>query len=175
MSNDNFEIERKFLIKYPIDFNKANIVSKSAIEQIYLKDTQTRKNTRIRKRDFFDKKEYTITSKIRINDMKRIENEKCITEEEYDKLKQEADTRLNIINKIRYVIEYNGAFFEMDVFDFWENAAVLEIELEDEKSIVDFPPYIDIISELTNNRAFTNHAMAYKVPDITKLRFSPTL
>ena len=168
MNNDNFEIERKFLIALPIDFAKADIASKSKIEQIYLKDTAERKNTRIRKRVFKDVTEYTTTSKIRISNMKRIENEKDISQIEYELLKQQADKDLLPIQKIRYVINYKNQFFEIDVYDFWKNAAVMEIEMENENTKITFPPFIKIIAELTDDKSFTNHSMAKQVPDITK-------
>lgn len=168
MNNTNFETERKFLTEFPIDFSLANIVSKSEIEQIYLKDSETRKNTRIRKRVYESKEEYTLTSKIHITNMTRLENEKNISKSEYENLKKEADLNLHTIYKIRYVIEYKEQLFELDVYDFWENYAVLEIEMQNEHTKIEFPEYIKIICELTDDKSFTNHSIALKIPDIDK-------
>lgn len=165
MNANIFEIERKFLIEFP-SFEEAEIVSKSEIEQIYLRKTESRINARIRKRIFEDYIEYTTTQKIRISDIKRIEDERVITKEEYEILKSEADEALNPIIKKRIVVDYNNHLFEIDIYDFWESAAVLEIELKSENEEFEFPPFIKIISELTHDRRFSNHSMAKKIPDI---------
>ena len=62
----------------------------------------------------------------------------------------------------------SNSFFEIDVYDFWKNAAVMEIEMENENTKITFPPFIKIIAELTDDKSFTNHSMAKQVPDITK-------
>lgn len=168
MQKNIYEIERKFLIKYPSaeTLKLANIVSTSDIEQIYLERTEERPNARIRKRVFENKEEYTLTQKIRINDMKRIEDERIISRDDYEKLKLDADKSLKPIIKKRIVIEYKNNLFEIDIYGFWSDAAIAEIELEDEKEKFEFPPFIEIVKELTSDRRFTNHSMAKKIPDI---------
>ena len=170
MNTDKFEIERKYLIKMPTDevLKSLNIISESVIEQIYLVPTLKRPNARIRKRIFRENTEYTTTQKIRINDVKRIEDEKVISYEEYEELKREADTRLNTINKKRIVAEYKNQYFEIDIYGFWDMVAVMEIELESEKQGIDFLPDIEVLAELTSDRRFTNHSMAKKIPDISE-------
>ena len=163
-----FEIERKFLIKYPSEeaLKSANIISVSHIEQIYLTRTPVRPNARIRKRDYENQTEYTTTQKIRISDIKRVENERIISKEEYEDLKHEADKTLSTILKKRIVIEFRDNLFEIDIYDFWRDVAIAEIELKNENQQFEFPPFIDVITELTSDKRFTNHSMAKKIPDI---------
>ncbi len=170
LNTDKFEIERKYLIKMPCEsaLESMNIISKSKIEQIYLTPTPTRPNARIRKRVFKEATEYTTTQKIRINDVKRIEDERVISFEEYENLKKEADISVNTINKIRIVAEYNNQYFEIDIYDFWNDVAVMEIELESENQKIEFPPIIKILTELTSDKRFSNHSMAKKIPDISE-------
>lgn len=171
MQNNNLplEIERKFLIKKPgeAEFSKLNIVSESLIEQIYLKSENKAAGERIRKRVFENKISYTHTLKQKITNVKRIEIENEITKEKYEALKQRKDENLNIIFKKRYVFEYEGQFFEMDVFDFWGDVCFLELELKSEEQEISFPPYIHIIAEVTEDRRFTNRSIAKAIPDIS--------
>ena len=168
MNNDKFEIERKYLIKMPdkSEIETLNIVSESEIEQIYLTPTAIRPNARIRKRVYRDNTEYTTTQKMRINDVKRIEDERVISREEYEELKKEADQTLNVINKKRIVAEYKNQYFEIDIFGFWDDVAFMEIELKNENQSIDFPTEIKILAELTSDKRFSNHSMAKKIPDI---------
>lgn len=163
------EIERKFLISKPSDKEmiKFNIISKSYIEQIYLKAENNGISERIRKRVFENKTQYTHTQKRKITNAKRVEIEKEITGEEFESLKKRKDEHLKTICKIRYVFKYNNQTFEMDFFDFWDSVCFMEIELQDENDKIDFPPFVNLLCELTDDKKFTNHAIAKKVPDIT--------
>ena len=54
--------------------------------------------------------------------------------------------------------------FEIDLFPFWEDRAILEIELQDEAQPVEFPPEIEILKEVTEDRRYTNSSMAKEIP-----------
>lgn len=56
-----------------------------------------------------------------------------------------------------------GAFlynFEIDVYPFWNNQAILEIELSDANAPIDFPPFLNIIREVTGEYDFKNSTLA---------------
>ncbi len=167
----NYEIERKFLISLPdTDYILKNFKAEaSKITQTYLDLSDKNINARVRKREFSSKTEYTYTEKKRISDIKRIENEKVISEEEYESLLKMADKSLNAIKKTRIAFEYGEHIFEIDIFDFWDTFAFLEVELKEENEEIDFPPFIKILVEVTDKKEFTNHALAKNIPDLTKL------
>jgi len=163
MSEDKFEIERKFLIVYPdIEYLDANAV-KTEIVQTYLESAKGT-TARVRKRGLNGKFKYTHTVKQRISDMRRIEDEQEISPEQYEVLLKSADKSRNVIYKNRYCLNYKNQIFEIDVFPFWSDRAVMEIELTDESQHVDFPPMISIIREITLDRRYTNAAMAKTIP-----------
>ncbi len=161
--SDNLEIEKKFLIRYPdIEYLKT-ICDYTEIEQIYLK-SDGGKSERIRKRGRNGEYLYYYTLKIPLTDMTRIEEEKLITAEEYLSLQDRADHKCNIIYKTRYCVDYKGHTMEIDVFDFWKKQAFLEVELSSEDELFDVLPCIDIIRDVTNDKKYTNHALAYTIP-----------
>ena len=45
------------------------------------------------------------------------------------------------------MLAYEGKEFEIDVYPFWQDRAVMEIELADEAETVALPPEIEIIKE----------------------------
>ncbi|MGI6238806.1 MAG: hypothetical protein ACOYI5_04180, partial [Christensenellales bacterium] len=57
-----------------------------------------------------------------------------------------------------------GQVFELDIFPFWSDRALLEIELSDESDPVHLPPFIDVIREVTDDARYKNHAIAQAIP-----------
>lgn len=161
---ENYEIERKFMIEYPDIEYLTNNASCTEIVQTYLK-SEKGTTARVRKRGCAGKYTYTHTEKIRINDIKRIEKEREITREEYELLLLQADCERNTIYKKRFCLEYKNQLFEIDVFPFWADKAIMEIELDSEEQAIAFPPSIKIIRELSSDKRYTNAALARKIPD----------
>ncbi len=160
---EHLEIERKYLIAMP-DMAFLARLSVSEIEQVYLLSPQGGRE-RVRRRDYGDRVEYTHTVKRRISDLSRVESEREISAGEYDALLSFADPELRTIRKKRYLCPYLGECFEIDVFPFWDDHAVLELELQREDQTIAFPPEIRILRELTHDKRYTNSAMAREIPD----------
>ena len=164
MNTDCFEIERKFLIRYP---NQEWLFSHSEateITQTYLLKPAEGWSARVRKRGKNGIYVYTHTVKQRVSDMRRIEIEREISEEEYSELQKQIDPKRNVIYKTRCCLPYRGQMFEIDLFPFWSDRAILEIELKDESQIIEFPTEIEIIREVTEDKRYTNSSMAKEVP-----------
>lgn len=159
--SEPLEIERKFLIEYPdIDWLENNpCCNRVEITQTYLKSDRD-EEVRVRKR--FEKGEsaYFHTVKKRVSDVKRIEIENPISEREYLGLLKEADETMRPILKTRYVFEYNNHVFEIDVYPFWNDRAIAEIELDDENEEIVFPNEIKVIKEVTDDKAYKNSSLA---------------
>ena len=164
MNQNGYEIERKFLIQRPDDAWLEAKCRGSHIIQTYLKSEAPGYNERVRRREDKSAVVYTHTVKRRINDLRREEQEREISEAEYRALLQRADPERRVIEKRRYVLAYEGKEFEIDVYPFWQDKAVMEIELTDETETVKLPPEIEIIKEVTRDRRYTNAALAKAIP-----------
>lgn len=162
-NNTHFEIERRFLIRFPqADYLAAN-AKMTEIVQTYLLSEKGETN-RVRKRGAEGVYEYTHTIKRRISSVRRIEQEQVITEEEYVKLLKLADPQRRTIEKERWCLDYLGQTFEIDIFPFWRDRAIMELELRNERQEIIFPPQIEIIKEITDDGRYTNAALAKSVP-----------
>ena len=161
------EIERKYLIRMPdiTALSSKKGYSADRIEQTYLLDPTA--TTRVRRRERGDTVSYTRTSKRRISARACYEDEQVLTEAEYLALLDARDTALSPVKKTRHVFCENGLTYEIDVYPFWREAAILEVELEDEGQTPPIPDCISVIAEVTEDRRFKNRAMAEKIPDIT--------
>ena len=163
MNIDGFEIERKFLIAMP-DEAFLKTCSASAITQTYLVcDGNT--TERVRERAYPDHCEYTHTIKYKLNNMRRIEDERQIDEDTYTALLERADPARRPIRKVRYCFEHDGRLWELDVFPFWKNSAYLEIELTGENEAFTLPPGLRLKREVTDDPRYTNAALSLHIPE----------
>lgn len=157
------EIERKFLIKMP-DIEVLNTklnAKKSEIIQTYLRETTKGVERRVRQRGNDGDYSYYYTEKTPTDQSgTRIETEEKITEAEYLKLLLEADTAKHQIRKDRYCFVYNGLYYELDIYPFWKNQAILEIEVSDINKSIELPSQIEIIKDVTDDITYKNSSIA---------------
>lgn len=157
------EIERKFLIEYPdIDYleNMKNC-RKVPITQAYL-NTPEEGKFRVRKRGSGENAVYIKTVKMKINDLKRIEKETYLTEDEYNNYLSKIDYITGIISKDRYCIVDNDTYYELDVYPFWKDRATLEIELLSENQLYILPDFVKLIREVSHEPKYRNISLAQK-------------
>ena len=156
-----FEIERKFLIEYPDIKWLESIPNCQRIEiiQTYLKSDKD-EEVRIRQRGFDGHYIYFQTTKRRVSDVKRVEIERRLSEGEYIRLLMNADTTRRQIRKDRYCLTYDNQYFEIDVYPFWNDKAIAEIELSDENAEIKFPKQIKVIKEVTGDESYKNASLA---------------
>ena len=142
--NVPLEIERKYLIHFPDlkEISKMDAFKSSEIVQTYL-ISEYGETRRVRARETNGVKVYTKTEKIRISDITHIENESELTENDYE-----------------------GHTIEIDIYPFWDNVAIMEVELESEDEEILFPDFIKIIREVTHEKAFKNRKIAERIPDL---------
>jgi len=154
----HYEIERKFLISLPA-LPLPGEVSCEDIEQAYL-ITPPQISERVRGRAG----RFSHTVKIRVSGARAEEREEEITRAEYEKYLERRDPACAVIRKVRRVFLYENQRFELDVFPFWSDRALLEIELNDEADPVELPPFLRVIREVTDDERYKNHAIAQAIP-----------
>ena len=156
-----YEIERKYLIEYPdiswLEKNKT--CKKLEIIQTYLESNDD-EEVRVRQRGYEGNYIYTKTTKKNVNDLKRIEIEKRLSKDEYLDLLMKADSNKRPIRKTRYCLTYKNQYLEIDIYPFWDDKAILEIELNNEEQEVEIPKQLKLIKEVTNDPKYKNSALA---------------
>ena len=95
--------------------------------------------------------------------MSHYEDEKIISEETYNELLLCADEKRRTIKKTRYTIPYAMHIMEIDIYPFWKDRAILEVELQAEDEPFGIPPYIEIIKEVTSDKRYSNKALAKEI------------
>ena len=161
-----FEIEHKYLIRYPDPDLLRRFASPSEIVQTYLL-TDNNETERVRKRCADGRCTYTHTRKNWITDLTRVEIEDEISEEEYLALLSKADPKRTPVRKTRWVLPYEGQDFEIDVYPFWTDRAIMELETESEQQQVHIPEWIQVIREVSGEIAYSNSSIAIEIPEET--------
>ncbi len=126
------EIERKFRIKMPPKswLQSRENVRATGLVQCYL---TAREGWERRVRQATDaltgEVRCTLTEKTEAAGAVRTELEKDITPEEYEALLPEMLPGTPPLYKVRWSFPYGGHTIEIDCYPFWENEAILEVEL----------------------------------------------
>ena len=159
------EIERKYLIRYPdVRTLKAQKgVEQWEIVQIYLKVSGPGEARRIRQVVSGGEIKYYKTFKKRLTDLANEEDEGEIDQLEYIHLCQEQQPGCKPVGKTRYRIPYEGHILEFDIYPFWDDRAILEIELEHENEGAAIPEYVQIIRDVSADPAYKNRSLAENV------------
>lgn len=156
-----FEIERKFLIEYP-DIEKLEKLpncQRVEIIQTYLTAPEG-EESRVRQRGADGNYIYIQTTKKKVTGLKRVEVERRLTKDEYLRLLMDADPNCRPIRKTRYCLTYDNQYFEIDVYPFWDDQAIVEIELNDENDEIRFPADFKVMKEVTEDESFKNASLA---------------
>lgn len=155
----DIEVEKKFLIKYPEEAVLRRYgARKIDISQTYLLSDIG--SHRIRMRGCGGVVAYYETVKIRIHANSCHEFENTVTADEYNMLMQKADPDKHTIVKERYCFLFKGQYIELDIFPFWRDQALLEIELLDDDCGYELPPEIQVIADVSNDAHYKNNYLA---------------
>lgn len=157
-----YEIERKFLILRPDLLNLGTLCRIKEISQTYL--TASEGSVRVRRTEEKGEVTFIETCKRNVSALRRIEIERELTEDEYERRLAARDPRRQTIRKTRYCLPYAGHVFEIDVFPFWTHQAIMEVELKNENEEFTLPPFIKILREVSEDPAYSNHSLAREIP-----------
>ena len=162
----NKETEKKFLIKYPSKELLEGIEKKdiSEITQTYL-ISEKGITLRLRKRVYESGVKYYKTEKIRISDMTALENEIEIDEEAYNNDLKFADPKRRPIEKTRLLMRNGKHVFEIDIYPFWQDRAIMEVELESEDEEFCIPDSVEVIADVTGDARYKNASLARVIPE----------
>lgn len=159
------EIERKYLIRYP---DIARLKAQEGVEQweivqIYLTVSGPNETRRVRQIVSGGEIRYFKTFKRRLTNLTCVEDEGEIDQMEFIRLSKEMQPGCKPLGKTRYRVPYAGHVLEFDIYPFWDDRAILEIELAREDEGAAIPDYVRIIRDVSADPAYKNRALAERV------------
>ena len=165
MNGKHFEIERKYLIRYP---DIPTLLAQKGVEQweitqIYLTVSGPNETRRIRQVVSGGEIRYYKTFKMHLSSLVNMEDEGEIDQMEYIRLCKEMQPGCKPLGKTRYRIPYQGHVLEFDIYPFWTDRAIMEIELDSENEGAAIPEYVHIIRDVSHDIAYKNRQLAERV------------
>ncbi len=156
-----YEEERKFLIEYPDieELEKRPDCQKIEIIQSYYNNMKG-DEIRVRELNDNDNKVFYKMVKKSVSSTTRIITEKRLTEREYAALLEEANTSVHQIHKTRYCLTHENQYLEIDIYPFWSDKAIVEIELMQKDEEVRMPDFLKVIKEVTDSIEYKNFSLA---------------
>ena len=153
------EEERKYIVKLIGEI--PNSID-SDIVQTYLTG-EPNCEIRLRQRSFEEKSVYVHTTTKRISATEQIETERQIGKNMYESMLQQADPYRSTIRKHRKSFIWKGQYFELDAFEApVDNLMILETKGICKQESVKFPPFIQVIEDITGNTKYYNYNIALK-------------
>ena len=154
--------KHKYLIAMP-DMNQL-IVNYGAVPfemtQDYLVITNPNIERRVRKQKNGSDYLYFYTEKHRMPDGGVWDTERPISSKEYKKYLLEADLELQPVHKVKYRFNRGAQRFEIDVYPFSAERAVMFAYGGSDEAEVEIPPEIEILKEVTGDLEYKNKTLA---------------
>ena len=156
-----FEHARRFLIDRPdrVRLETHPACRRVEIIQTYLTDVQGEKR-RICMRGNDGSYIYYMTTHCTGTDGSRIETEKRLSLDDYQRLMMEADPMCMPIRKTRYCLVEDGRAYEVDFYPNWKDCAMLQVEMNDPNAEVHIPANFRVQREVTDDPEYQNFALA---------------
>ena len=154
--------KHKYLIAMP-DMNRL-VVNYGAVPfemtQNYLVVTNPRIERRIRKQKNGPDYLFFYTEKHLMDDGTMWDTERPISSKEYKKYLLEAEPELQPVHKVKYRFNLDRQRFEIDVYPFSKEKAVMFAYAGNDVDQVLLPPEIQVLQEVTGNPAYKNKTLA---------------
>ena len=155
-------VEKKYLISMPDieQLIKNKHCRKVHVKQHYLIDETNKEKEKIvlrreNKRNFYYK----------VNKKNNVKYSHSITADEYiNKLEDENKKYYNIY-KDRYYYIFDSRCIKIDIFPFWKDKAILEVDILNNRENIKLPKFINVIEEVTDNEKYKNYYLAEEYND----------
>ena len=165
-NTSNVETERKYLIRFPdlAYLRKIDGCRVMAMVQTYLERKEPEVERRVRSITEDGVTVYIYTEKRPRAYLSRFEDERNVTQEEYERLRKE-DGYSELV-KTRYAFPFAGHTMEIDVYppeiggEIFEGYAILEVEMDTPDEAVEFPEFLEIVREVTDEKRYHNKTLA---------------
>ena len=151
--------ERKYIIRLKDNIPEAIV---SEITQTYL-TSEPYSEVRLRRRILNGLSLNVHTTKKILPNNEQVETERQIDNNLYESLLQQADPYRQPIHKMRETFIWKGQFFELDTFiDPYKGLQILETKGILKHEDIIFPPFIEIIEDITGITKYYNYNLALK-------------
>ena len=151
------EAKKKYLIEMP-NVSILEKMKKVEIYQSYLKCDEDEK-IQIRKRGEGDDFIY-YQIKTTVKNDQIIKVEKRLTKEEYQEKLVDIDPTRKPLHRTRYCFIEQDQYMEINIYPFWDDKAILSIDLSKVDDEVHLPKFVKVIEDITNRKEYLNSELS---------------
>jgi CYTH domain-containing protein len=158
-----FEIRRRFLIDYPDTAALEALPGchREDLEQVYLRSEED-EEIRIRRSPGEDGEVFYLTRRRLHDGQRRLEAEGRLSEREYMQFMTNADPERRPIRKVRYRLIWNSQHYEIDLYPFWTDQAVLEVSLQEADDKITVPDFLHVQRDVSEDPCYEISYLAQK-------------
>ena len=154
------EHEHKYIVKINGDLPADSI--DIDIVQTYLR-SDLGSEVRLRKRGWQGKNIYVHSTKKKTSATEELVTERQINFSLYEMMLSLADPNMRTIRKHRSSFIWKGQYFEIDTYHGeLEGLVILETKGIEDGEPIKFPPFIEVVKDITGDRAYFNHSLAQR-------------
>ena len=153
--------ERKYIVRV-ISNDIPNVIESDIFQTYLVADPDY--EVRLRRRRWKGGKTVNVhTTKKRVGTNREIETERQVSNALYESLLAQADPYRHPIHKQRRSFIWKGQYFELDTYhDQLKGLIILETKGITDAEDVNFPPFIQVVEDITGNKSYYNYNLALR-------------
>lgn len=155
------DIKKKLLIHYPDEtlLEKMPGCRREEILQTYLVGNEN-KEVRVRQSRRESGAVYYKTARYTLPGMQPILIQETLSKEQYRRQLLDAEPNCRPLQKIRYSFDWDNQFVKVDLYSFWKDRAIAEVEMNSGDEKPRLPEFLTVIREVTDEPEYKVHALA---------------
>ena len=155
-------VEKKYLIKMP-DINQ--LIKNKQCRKVHVKQHYIIDETKQEKEKIVLRRENNKNFYYKVNKKDNVKYSKSINADQYINKLEDENNKFYHIYKDRYYYIYDSRCIKIDVFPFWKDKAILEVDILNDRENIKFPKFIEVIEEVTDNEKYKNYYLAEEYKD----------
>ena len=159
---DKAYVEKKYLISMP---DVDQLMKNKQCRKVHVKQHYVIDETRQEKEKIVLRRENNKNFYYKVVKKNNVKYSNSITADKYINKLEDETKKFYHIYKDRYYYIFDSRCIKIDVFPFWKDKAILEVDILNDRENIKFPKFVNIIEDVTDNEAYKNYYLAEEYND----------
>lgn len=159
---DKAYVEKKYLISMP---DVDQLMKNKQCRKVHVKQHYVIDETRQEKEKIVLRRENNKNFYYKVVKKNKVKYSNSITADKYINKLEDETKKFYHIHKDRYYYIFDSRCIKIDVFPFWKDKAILEVDILNDRENIKFPKFVNIIEDVTDNEAYKNYYLAEEYND----------
>ena len=159
---DKAYVEKKYLISMP---DVEQLMKNKQCRKVHVKQHYIIDETRQEKEKIVLRRENNKNFYYKVVKKNKVKYSNSFTADKYINKLEDENKKFYHIHKDRYYYIFDSRCIKIDVFPFWKDKAILEVDVLNDRENIKFPKFVHIIEDVTDNEAYKNYYLAEEYND----------